>query len=136
MYCVAGSMTQMSASVTSTIWDRVRFMRPPKIDTCWVIRNALKEIAKTSPRYLARSPVSMRMATQFIALELRRVFFSAEVVCGDSTWGCSIGTDVLICNLCLSPATFEPGRNRHLFLFATRAKACDVFSQRIIFVIL
>src|SRR5262249_44648503 len=44
-----------------------RSSRPAKIDTCCAMRKELKAIAKTRPRYLARSPVSMRTATKFIA---------------------------------------------------------------------
>src|SRR5260221_12225270 len=57
----------MSASVTSVIWERVRFMIPEKIDTCWAIRNELKAMVKMSPTYFALSPVSICRATQLIA---------------------------------------------------------------------
>jgi len=45
-------------------------MIPAKIDACWVIRKELKEMAKIRARYFARSPVSIRRATQLMALEV------------------------------------------------------------------
>src|SRR5439155_1980997 len=60
-------MTQMSASRTSRIWLAVRRMMPAKMDTCWDMSRVAKPTPKISPRYLLRSPVSMRSATQFIA---------------------------------------------------------------------
>src|SRR5882672_2946362 len=57
----------MSASLTSVIWERVRFMSPEKIDTCWAIRNELKAMVKMSPTYFALSPASICRATQLIA---------------------------------------------------------------------
>src|SRR5262252_3199990 len=60
-------MTQISASVMSSICERVRFMSPAKIEACCVIRNELNEMAKINPMYLARSPVSMASASQFMA---------------------------------------------------------------------
>ena len=62
-YSVWGSMTQTSASVTSRIWLAVRRMMFAKIDVWFSRRNVQKAIAKTSPKYFARSPVSIRIAT-------------------------------------------------------------------------
>src|SRR2546430_413849 len=60
-------MTQMSASRTSRIWLPVRVRMPMKIDTCWVISSVAKVTPKTRPKYLLRSPVSMRSAIQLMA---------------------------------------------------------------------
>jgi hypothetical protein len=60
------SMTQISASRTSWIWLVVRFMSPAKIEAWCAISIDAKLMVKTSPRYLDRSPVSMRIATKFI----------------------------------------------------------------------
>src|SRR5260370_11800332 len=47
--------------------ERVRFITTTKSEDCWAIKKVLKAIAKMRPRYLARSPVSIRSATQFMA---------------------------------------------------------------------
>jgi hypothetical protein len=60
------SMTQMSASLTSTIWLPVRAMMPAKIDICCDISSVAKVTPKMMPRYLLRSPVSIFSATQFM----------------------------------------------------------------------
>src|SRR5262249_12186595 len=60
-------MTQMSASRTSRIWFPVRVRMPMKIDTCCVIKSVANVTPKTSPRYLLRSPVSIRNAIQVMA---------------------------------------------------------------------
>src|SRR5262245_38241108 len=70
-YSVLGSITQTSASVTSRIWLAVRFRMLAKIEVWFSSRNVQKAIAKTKPKYLARSPVSMRRATKFMAVPLR-----------------------------------------------------------------
>src|SRR5215471_7710040 len=72
MYWVFLSMTQMSASVTSRIWLVVRFMIPAKIELWFSRRNVEKAIAKISPIYFARSPVSILRATKFtVSLQSR-----------------------------------------------------------------
>src|SRR5262245_23411450 len=65
-YSVLGSITQMSASVTSAIWLPVRLRIPAKMELWFSSRKVQKAIVKTSPRYLARSPVSILSATKFI----------------------------------------------------------------------
>src|SRR5271154_2719023 len=60
-------MIQRSASTTSVIWLAVRFMSPQKIELCWAMRNVAKAIEKMSPRYLARSPVSIFRAMKCMA---------------------------------------------------------------------
>src|SRR5262249_54905657 len=67
MYCVFGSITQMSASVTSKIWLAVRPTTPAKIELWFSSRKDAKAIAKISPRYLARSPISILTATKFMS---------------------------------------------------------------------
>ena len=69
-YSVFGSITQTSASVTSRIWLAVRFRMLVKIEVWFSSRNVQKAIAKTRPKYLARSPVSMRSAMKFMAATL------------------------------------------------------------------
>src|SRR5262249_31804785 len=59
-------MTQMSASRTSRIWLPVRVRMPMKIDTCCDIKRVAKLTPKIRPRYLLRSPVSIRSAIQFM----------------------------------------------------------------------
>jgi hypothetical protein len=66
-YSVWGSMTQTSASVTSSIWLAVRRRMLAKIEVWFSSRNVQKAIANTRPKYLARSPVSMRSATKFMS---------------------------------------------------------------------
>src|SRR5215475_11402469 len=61
-------MTQTSESRTSRIWFPVRVRMPMKIDTCWVMSSVAKVTPKTRPRYLLRSPVSMRSAIQVMAV--------------------------------------------------------------------
>ena len=65
-YSVFGSMTQTSASVTSRIWLAVRFRMLAKIEVWFSSRNVQNAMAKTRPKYLARSPVSIRSATKFM----------------------------------------------------------------------
>jgi hypothetical protein len=60
-------MTQTSASVTSSIWLAVRRRMLAKIEVWFSSRNVQKAIANTRPKYLARSPVSMRSATKFMS---------------------------------------------------------------------
>src|SRR5437879_4793770 len=60
-------MTQRSASRTSRIWLPVRVRMPMKIETCCAINRVAKVTPKIRPRYLLRSPVSMRSAIQFMA---------------------------------------------------------------------
>src|SRR5262245_13089706 len=43
---------------------------PMKIDTCWVISKVAKVTPKISPRYLLRSPVSIRSAIQFMDVSI------------------------------------------------------------------
>jgi hypothetical protein len=45
----------------------VRFMMFAKIALWFSSRNVQNAMANTNPKYLARSPVSMRSATKFIA---------------------------------------------------------------------
>src|SRR5262249_13419614 len=59
-------MTQTSASRTSRIWLPVRVRMPMKIDTCCVMSSVANVTPKMSPKYLLRSPVSIRRASQFI----------------------------------------------------------------------
>src|SRR6266566_3838553 len=70
-YSVIGSMIQISASVTSRIWLAGRLRMLAKIEVWFSSRNVQNAIAKTRPKYLARSPVSMRKATKFIGCLLR-----------------------------------------------------------------
>src|SRR5438445_989140 len=65
-YSVCGSITQTSASVTSRIWLAVRLRMLAKIEVWFSSRNVQKAMAKTRPKYFARSPVSMRKATKFM----------------------------------------------------------------------
>src|SRR5262245_41754118 len=58
-YSVFGSITQTSASTTSSTWLPVRFRIPAKIEVWFCSRKVQKEIAKTRARYFARSPVSI-----------------------------------------------------------------------------
>ena len=57
----------MLASRTSTIWLAERPTMPMKTDTCCDIKNVANVTPKISPRNLTRSPVNIRIATQFIA---------------------------------------------------------------------
>src|SRR4029434_10404126 len=66
MYWVFWSITQMSASVTSRIRFEVRFMIDAKIEVWFSRRKVEKAIAKISPRYFARSCVSILSATKFM----------------------------------------------------------------------
>src|SRR5262245_24168735 len=66
-YSVCGSITQTSASVTSRIWLAVRFMMLAKIVVWFSSRKVQNAIAKTRPKYFARSPTSIRSATKFMA---------------------------------------------------------------------
>src|SRR5260370_4066695 len=65
-YSVCGSITQTSASVTSRIWLDVRRMMLAKIEVWFSRRKVQKAMANTRPKYLARSPVSIRRATKFM----------------------------------------------------------------------
>src|SRR5260370_15294975 len=65
-YSVCGSITQTSASVTSRIWLDVRRMMLAKIEVWFSRRKVQKAMANTRPKYLARSPVSIRSATKFM----------------------------------------------------------------------
>src|SRR5258707_5993603 len=65
-YSVCGSITQTSASVTSRIWLAVRRMMLAKIEVWFSRRKVQKAMANTRPKYLARSPVSIRRATKFM----------------------------------------------------------------------
>src|SRR5262245_53737208 len=68
-------MTQTSASRMSRIWLAVRRMMPTNSATCCDISSVAKVMPKTMPRNLARSPVGILRATQFMAsplLEARR----------------------------------------------------------------
>src|SRR5215510_3669421 len=65
-YSVLASITQISASVTSAIWLPVRLRIPAKMDVWFSNRNVQKAMVKISPRYLARSPVSILSATKFM----------------------------------------------------------------------
>lgn len=56
----------MSASVTSSTWLPVRFMMPAKMDIWLSSRNVEKAKAKTRPKYLALSDMSILRATKFI----------------------------------------------------------------------
>src|SRR5207249_11226666 len=65
-YSVVGSMTQTSASVTSRIWLAVRRRMFAKMEVWFSRRKVQKAMANTRPKYLARSPVSIRRATKFM----------------------------------------------------------------------
>ena len=56
----------MLASRTSTIWLAERPTMPTKTETCCDIKNVAKVTPKMSPKNLTRSPINMRMATQFM----------------------------------------------------------------------
>src|SRR5262249_2486644 len=69
-YSVFGSITQTSASVTSRTWLAVRRRMPAKIEVWFSSRKVQNAIATTRPKYLARSPVSIRSATKFMGSSL------------------------------------------------------------------
>src|SRR6266403_715209 len=67
--------------------ERVRFITTTKSEDCWAIKKVLKAIAKIRPRYLARSPVSIRSATQFMADAEPRFLVGERETMGLSTEG-------------------------------------------------
>src|SRR5258708_801414 len=67
--------------------ERVRFITTTKSEDCWPIKKVLKAIAKIRPRYLARSPVSIRSATQFMADAEPRFLVGERETMGLSTEG-------------------------------------------------
>src|SRR5579872_1443520 len=66
MNSTLGSVTQMSTSAMSWIVEVVRSSRPQQIDPCCAISSAAKVTPATIPRYLARSPVNIFSAIQFM----------------------------------------------------------------------
>src|ERR1700730_12647426 len=62
----AGSMIHTSVSPFSAMRANPRVMKPQKYDAAKVTRNDVKEMPKSSPKYLARSPMSIFKATRSI----------------------------------------------------------------------
>ena len=66
MNCTFGSITHTSGNARSLIAPYVRDIRPTKIPSCWVISSDANVIPMMMPRYLARSPTSIFIATDIM----------------------------------------------------------------------